>query len=73
MRLSRSEARRVYWSTKTQEERSGVARHAALIRHSQMSQEEKKVLINNLQEARMKAKKTVSKVCKKCGKKNCNC
>ena len=53
--LSKSEVKKEYWASKTQEERSAQGRLAALARHSRMSREEKDILINNLQEAKKHA------------------
>jgi hypothetical protein len=48
MSNKRSEARKSYWASRTQEERTNHARHAALVRHANMSSEDKLLLINSL-------------------------
>lgn len=53
MSEKQSEARRKYWASRTQEERSAHARHAITIRHSRMSEEEKKLLVQKLNKARL--------------------
>lgn len=58
--LTKSEAKKEYWASKSQEERSGQGRLAALARHSKMSKEDKEELINNLKQAKHMAKGNMS-------------
>lgn len=60
MSEKQSEARRLYWASVPQEQRSLHARNAVLARHSRMTKEEKTALAKKLNQA-IKAKKELIK------------